>query len=410
VSFETDSIDASGAPGGGTADTQPARERRLHMLAYDYWHLLREDRAMPDFRDLTPDGLAPFRENSLLVDFGAHADDGAAEPAVRFAGGSLAEILSSQPVRAGMSVSHLETTAFGEALIKFLSAPESRVEPTEFEYQDDDLAGRGAMLPLALTEGEPAFVWVVTSFDATHKGAVGADAAPQAAAKVHQQAASEDDQRDAERNAQLGAQIDAKATAFQAQLADARDMAAAAPHMDGGGRTALYQALAAALGLYESAAVDSTAYRKLLAEAQIKPQKRAPYTPALKLVFGKNYDKTRLTEYAAALTHAVRNGVGASGLVAFLEHLQGGIKGCVLAERAIKRGEPLPDPNMPQVSALEEAMARPAISYVADATLRDSLDQDLGVLLVRKSDTGLALLGTLDIGPALLEKLIKQST
>jgi hypothetical protein len=37
---------------------------------------------------------------------------------------------------------------------------------------------------------------------------------------------------------------------------------------------------------------------------------RAPYLPFVKLVFGTEYDKTRLTEYATALAHARRVGLG----------------------------------------------------------------------------------------------------
>ena len=59
-------------------------------------------------------------------------------------------------------------------------------------------------------------------------------------------------------------------------------------------------------------------------------------TPIVKLVFGADYDKTRLTEYAAVLSHARRVGVAPGGLNAFLEGYEGGIKGVVKAERAAK--------------------------------------------------------------------------
>ena len=43
-----------------------------------------------------------------------------------------------------------------------------------------------------------------------------------------------------------------------------------------------------------------------VADSGLTMQDRAPMTPVVKLVFGADYDKTRLTEYAAALTHAHR--------------------------------------------------------------------------------------------------------
>ena len=42
-------------------------------------------------------------------------------------------------------------------------------------------------------------------------------------------------------------------------------------------------------------------YAELLDDAGLKAQARAPMTPVVKLVFGVHYDKTRLTEFAAAL-------------------------------------------------------------------------------------------------------------
>ena len=45
---------------------------------------------------------------------------------------------------------------------------------------------------------------------------------------------------------------------------------------------------------------------KLIADAGLVVQERAPMTPVVKLVFGPDYDKTRLTEYAAVLSHAHR--------------------------------------------------------------------------------------------------------
>ena len=55
-------------------------------------------------------------------------------------------------------------------------------------------------------------------------------------------------------------------------------------------------------------------YAELLDDAGLKAQARAPMTPVVKLVFGVHYDKTRLTEFAAALSWARREGVAAGAL------------------------------------------------------------------------------------------------
>ena len=42
-------------------------------------------------------------------------------------------------------------------------------------------------------------------------------------------------------------------------------------------------------------------YNELIEDSGLTVQDRAPMTPIVKLVFGHDYDKTRLTEYAAVL-------------------------------------------------------------------------------------------------------------
>lgn len=62
-------------------------------------------------------------------------------------------------------------------------------------------------------------------------------------------------------------------------------------------------------------------------------------TPVVKLVFGAEYDKTRLTEYAAVLSHAHRVGIERGALATFLNEAEGGLKGVVSEERRIRKEE-----------------------------------------------------------------------
>ena len=82
---------------------------------------------------------------------------------------------------------------------------------------------------------------------------------------------------------------------------------------------------------------------ELLADAGLKAQARAPMTPVVKLVFGVHYDKTRLTEFAAALSWAKREQVSAGTLAALLDVHEGGLKGVVAEERAFRRKPARPD-------------------------------------------------------------------
>ena len=58
----------------------------------------------------------------------------------------------------------------------------------------------------------------------------------------------------------------------------------------------------------------------------------------MKLVFGASYDRSRVSEYAAALSYAKRMEQSSSQIRAFLSEQEGGIKGCVIAERTAKAG------------------------------------------------------------------------
>jgi hypothetical protein len=52
-------------------------------------------------------------------------------------------------------------------------------------------------------------------------------------------------------------------------------------------------------------------------------------------VFGKDYDRSRLSEYAACISYAKRMDQSPSTLVGFITATEGGIKGCAKAEREL---------------------------------------------------------------------------
>ena len=66
-------------------------------------------------------------------------------------------------------------------------------------------------------------------------------------------------------------------------------------------------------------------------------------TPIVKLVFGVDYDKTRLTEFAAALSYAQRYAVPQGGFEALIDSQPGGLKALVSAERQARRPDAGPD-------------------------------------------------------------------
>ena len=120
-------------------------------------------------------------------------------------------------------------------------------------------------------------------------------------------------------------------------LAAARELAQTARSSEDRGRKALYQAVARAYDFSLQAAANPGDFDELLAENGLTVQDRAPMTPIVKLVFGADYDKTRLTEYATVLGFAHRTGVAHGTLDLVLARAEGGLKGVVQAERQARK-------------------------------------------------------------------------
>jgi len=123
----------------------------------------------------------------------------------------------------------------------------------------------------------------------------------------------------------------------------ARETAESVKAGEGRTRSALYKALSLAYDFALAAGANPEEYAELLEESGVKAQARAPMTPIVKLVFGIDYDKARLTEFAAALSFAQRQDVVAGGFQDLIEKQPGGLKALVAAERQARRPEPRPD-------------------------------------------------------------------
>jgi hypothetical protein len=123
----------------------------------------------------------------------------------------------------------------------------------------------------------------------------------------------------------------------------ARETAESVKAGEGRTRVALYRALSLAYDFAVAAQQNPKEYAELLEESGVKAQARAPMTPIVKLVFGIDYDKARLTEFAAALSFAQRQHIGLGDFQDFIEKQPGGLKALVAAEREARRPEPRPD-------------------------------------------------------------------
>jgi hypothetical protein len=123
----------------------------------------------------------------------------------------------------------------------------------------------------------------------------------------------------------------------------ARETADAVKAGEGRTRAALYRALSLAYDFALTARQNPQEYDELLEESGMKAQARAPMTPIVKLVFGIDYDKARLTEFAAALSYALRQKIALGAFQEFIEKQSGGLKALVAAERQARRPEPKAD-------------------------------------------------------------------
>ncbi|MEO7503663.1 MAG: hypothetical protein ABIT69_00585, partial [Sphingomicrobium sp.] len=182
----------------------------------------------------------------------------------------------------------------------------------------------------------------------------------------------------------------------------ARESAEVCKAADGRSRAALYRALDMAYDFAVAAKRVPEDYAEILDDAGVKGQARAPMTPVVKLVFGIDYDKARLTEFAAALSYAERQDVDFGGFQTFLDGADGGLKGLVAAERKARR---------PQPSAADKGViGRAALRAAPAIALKDlPTNEEFALVVTRRNADGVHEVVQLVSDPATLERLIRRA-
>ena len=389
-------------------------ERRMQVRAYNYWASLLADRAYPSVEDLDLEG-ADFGAHSVLLDFTA----GVENPGIAFLGERLRD--ESQ---IGEDVHYISQIP-GRSLLSRLTDHYLQIianrAPIGFEAEFIGQKGfntlyRGILMPFSSDGDTIDFIygvinWKVTVDDETQaRLAAEVEAARRELPRIDAPvpAAWADGPSAGFASPPVDeAPVAADLLDADAGLADlldhARACAADVVQADQRTRAALYRALDRAYAFAEAAASDPEGYAELLDDAGLKPQARAPMTPIVKLVFGITHDKTRLTEYAAVLTHARRQGIPAEGFAAFLSGAEGGIKGIVAAERAARRPEPRPDTLAAAASTLR---ARAPIASLPIA----AGDEEFVLLLARAGLDGmLEIVARVEGEAGLTEKAIRSA-
>ena len=182
----------------------------------------------------------------------------------------------------------------------------------------------------------------------------------------------------------------------------ARETADAVKTADTRTRAALYRALSQAYDFALATEREPEDYAEMLQESGVKAQARAPMTPIVKLVFGIDYDKSRLTEFAAALSYGRRQEVEQGGFFKFIEGQAGGLKALVAAERQAKRPEPRTDTR----SEAAKAKLRVA-TPIALGTI--SAESEFALVLARRrADGGVEPIAVVE-DEAMIERAIKRA-
>ena len=190
-------------------------------------------------------------------------------------------------------------------------------------------------------------------------------------------------------------------------LAAAREMAVEARTSEDRTRNALYEAIGRAYDFSLAAAEHPDDFEELLTDSGLTVQDRAPMTPVVKLVFGTDYDKTRLTEYAAALSHAHRIELPRGSLGDYLRSADGGLKGVVRAERQMRRAASgKPDPTAESRAMLAEKLREmPGIALDEIA----AYGSEFALVMIRRGDDGeIIILGEVPEDDMLVEKAAKK--
>jgi hypothetical protein len=404
-------------------------ERRMHVRAYKFWVSLLRGRSLPSVESFDPEQIRDFGDHGVLLDF----SDGPGNPAIPFVGAALRaesdvtgniERISQVPGRSLLSrlTDHYLQIIANRAPIGF--------EAEFVNARGNNTLYRGILMPFSSDGTAIDHVYGVINWKELADASTAMNLAMEVGGSVNHAPGARQD-----RPAPLwadgpGAQLPAPDPTAERALPTGAVPAAVDATPAGGAeceggladclaaargtvdqlrgadlrtRSALYRALGLAFDFSCVARRHPDDYAEILADCGIRAQARAPMTAVAKLVFGADYDKTRLTEFAAVLAHGHRLGLPSGGLRRMLEGREGGLKAIVAAERAARR--PGTTPANPAEAARET---------LRTASPRATIDMEAGedefVLLIarRDGDGRLAVLAPVPDDSSLIDRAIRR--
>lgn len=415
------------------ADAIGSDERRMHVRAYNYWCSLLDGRDFPSIQNLQAAEIEDFSSHSVLLNFAEALND----PVTPFVGEAIRAEIGVDTIRRISDVP-------GRSLLSRLTDHHFQIiatrAPVGFEadfvnQRGHDISYRGILMPFSSDGQNIDYVYGVINWK--DNGPAAEAKAPLRAVLPPIDAEREDEQeildmlaaeerehqeRDARRLLAVAA-FDSGLDGGSGPLADddeivesidldddagladrlsaARDSADLCKAADGRSRAALYRALALAYDFSVAARRVPEDYAEILDDAGVKAQARAPMTPIVKLVFGADYDKTRLTEFAAALSNATRENVDLGGFEAFVAACDGGLKGLVAAERKARRPGAGPEDRTEQGKAALRRAAPLALASLAT-------NAEFALVLTRRNANGIHEVVELVADPGLLDRALRK--
>ncbi|WP_298282234.1 hypothetical protein [Novosphingobium sp.] len=415
-------------------------ERRMQVRAYNYWASLLDSHSFPLVDSLLGGDYPDFADNIVLL----HFDTGIEDPAITFLGTKLAdecgtkcsiERLSHVPGRSLLSRitdhymqiianqapigfeaefvnQHGRTILYRGILLPF-SSDGAAIDYIMGAINWKELADQATTDELLLEIGQaleaspvrkPPRRPLIETADAWADGptslhaSLGDDSMFDSLELPEPAFALDDDSLPASTHVS-----EPEPEALADWLASARELALAANSSEDRTRATLYAAIGRAWDFALAAQAEPEDFAELLEDAGLTMQDRAPMTPVVKLVFGADYDKTRLTEYAAALTHAQRIGLGQGELAAYLSDAPGGLKGVINTERRLRREEAGKALAKRGPEALAESLRALPLRKVAEIAV--PAGEEFALVMVRRLESGeIVALGEVAGDAALFEK------
>jgi hypothetical protein len=376
-------------------------ERRMHVRAYELWLSLLNGRDYPAIADLDAEALGEFGPHSVLLDF----SDDRNNPAIAFLGRALRDEAELGPdVR---TVADVPERALLSRLTGHYAEIIDNRAPVGFEAEFISQRGqpmlyRGILMPYSSDGHTIDLIHGVVNWKEPAEKSLSADIVAAVRTAFAGPAQPQPEIEPAEDKLTPAFVEDGPALAEL--LEDARELAFEAKDSEGRSRQALYRALSFAYDVALAAEADKSGFAALLTEEGIVPQARAPMTPVVKLVFGRDYDRKRLTEFAAVLTHARRLCLAARMVEPWLSSLQGGIKGVVAAERGERRPALKVDRAQSARMMLGSAPARALIDL-------GEVEGDIMLLVARREPDGkIAIVSRPILERSLVDKALQRFT